>query len=543
MQGQAGDRKLLLFSVGPVVCCADSYAIHRIIDPPAQLVHLPGRTYQPSIFRHEGSLVSVLDVRSLFGLDPEAKRQQAEKLIIAEIEAGFYGFWVDEVQSIISAKDGKWGMLPGVVPRTLFDAAFHYQSQLVLHIDFSKLLHAEATSWVNSSGLYSVEEEPLVEQESVISEGIEEKEKSVEKQSEVTSEKPPSPVSETDTQKPVQQPAKPKSVPTIRPVDRKPVTLTASIPKPEPRTKRETAQTVAPEPASRGRASLSSAAEYQSEPASNHHQDSAPRVSAILVLGWFIFASILLGLLLYVLWPAPGRLQAERSVGQPPVIDPEAPAYAGTFPQPKTSLTEAEVPLSVPREDQEPESGEKEINTVQPSAPLTGSLQPEEVPSVVDEEEHSSGPHATIERQGNTVTITLREALAQKAADVSHPLPVQSVSDSKNGDPLPRPEQTSMEVSTVAAPAVMQEERGQTTSETSFETAAGPVTTEPPRIPPHASSEEIIHIVVKGDTLWDIASRYIHDPYRYPELARLSNIKNPDLIYPGDRVRILIIRY
>ncbi len=51
---------------------------------------------------------------------------------------------------------------------------------------------------------------------------------------------------------------------------------------------------------------------------------------------------------------------------------------------------------------------------------------------------------------------------------------------------------------------------------------------------------EIIHIVVKGDTLWDIAARYVHDPFRYPELARLSRIRNPDLIYPGDRVRILL---
>ena len=53
---------------------------------------------------------------------------------------------------------------------------------------------------------------------------------------------------------------------------------------------------------------------------------------------------------------------------------------------------------------------------------------------------------------------------------------------------------------------------------------------------------EIIHIVVKGDTLWAIAKKYIHDPFLYPELARLSNIKNPHLIYPGNRVRIRFIK-
>lgn len=50
----------------------------------------------------------------------------------------------------------------------------------------------------------------------------------------------------------------------------------------------------------------------------------------------------------------------------------------------------------------------------------------------------------------------------------------------------------------------------------------------------------ITHVVKKGDTLWDIAEKYVNDPFRYPELAELSHIQNPDLIYPGDIVRIRI---
>lgn len=48
----------------------------------------------------------------------------------------------------------------------------------------------------------------------------------------------------------------------------------------------------------------------------------------------------------------------------------------------------------------------------------------------------------------------------------------------------------------------------------------------------------ITHIVVKGDTLWDISEKYHGDPFRYPELAADSNVKNPDLIYPGDVITI-----
>jgi len=50
---------------------------------------------------------------------------------------------------------------------------------------------------------------------------------------------------------------------------------------------------------------------------------------------------------------------------------------------------------------------------------------------------------------------------------------------------------------------------------------------------------ELSHIVVKDDTLWQIAERYLDDPFRYPELAERSRISNPDRIYPGDVVRIV----
>lgn len=55
---------------------------------------------------------------------------------------------------------------------------------------------------------------------------------------------------------------------------------------------------------------------------------------------------------------------------------------------------------------------------------------------------------------------------------------------------------------------------------------------------PAASPRVIEHVVKKGDTLWDLAEHYTQDPFRYPELARLSHIQDPDLIYPGQIVRI-----
>lgn len=46
------------------------------------------------------------------------------------------------------------------------------------------------------------------------------------------------------------------------------------------------------------------------------------------------------------------------------------------------------------------------------------------------------------------------------------------------------------------------------------------------------------HTVVSGDTLWHIAKRYLGDGARYSEIAKLNNIKNPDLIYPGQVFKI-----
>lgn len=52
-------------------------------------------------------------------------------------------------------------------------------------------------------------------------------------------------------------------------------------------------------------------------------------------------------------------------------------------------------------------------------------------------------------------------------------------------------------------------------------------------------AQDTVHIVKKGDTLWDITRQYLSNPWKWPVVwSNNEEITNPHLIFPGDRVVI-----
>ncbi len=56
----------------------------------------------------------------------------------------------------------------------------------------------------------------------------------------------------------------------------------------------------------------------------------------------------------------------------------------------------------------------------------------------------------------------------------------------------------------------------------------------------HGGATPELHVVRRGDTLWDICWYYFNDPWQWPKVwSYNAQITNPHWIYPGDLVRLL----
>lgn len=131
-------------------------------------------------------------------------------------------------------------------------------------------------------------------------------------------------------------------------------------------------------------------------------------------------------------------------------------------------------------------------------------------------------------------------AIAQPAGDMPTTL------DPGGGAPAPASRPAPAQVPGAAQPNVIVvgpdgkvTTTGEAPAESGYYVSSGaPVYAEPSEI--HAGPIPDLHVVRRGDTLWDISFYYFNDPWQWPKVWSYNpQITNPHWIYPGDLVRLL----
>ncbi len=494
---------LLLFRVGPVFCAAPAAEVAAVVRPPAQLTRPPGSDpLRPGIFRHTGRLVSVTDLRRRFGV--EVADPGAGRIVIVERGGRCTGYWVDAIEDILPWPAAGWGPLPPLLPRGVFQRTWTRDGRIHLYAEFHRLERLAGgdcmAAWLESLGAgRPAGEAPPPATGGTPADG----------------DPAPGPPPEPAAEAPVRA-AKPAPPPPPAPADgaaetaRERETRPAAAPRPGAAPAAPVpAPSPVPPPAARAAGGIRTAPERTPALRPDPRPDPRPRspgpaprparrpepVPAAPVApvpesadsggtAWAVVALLLIVAGAAGLWwqLAPGTPTGPVHQARPALPPMNPVAAADPVPVEPAPLSPPAPASSRPPEDATPPA---------PSPPQPG-------PAAGDAP--ATGFAAAIERAGRDITIVL-EAPPQVPV-LRRPPPGPAAAP-------PSP----------AAPGEAEE-------------------TEPEPAP-----EEIVHIVVRGDTLWDIAERYVNDPFRYPELARLSRIRNPDLIYPGDRVRIVRRRH
>jgi len=175
-----------------------------------------------------------------------------------------------------------------------------------------------------------------------------------------------------------------------------------------------------------------------------------------------------------------------------------------------------------------------------PPAPIEKQNPPE--PAVTAATSHPAPKKTQSENTLSSDSNDLSAPLSQKTPSASQPTTPPDV----QAEPPPRQPPAEKKPPDPAPEAAMSSPREVLRLETETFTlmverpSTNPAETIPQAPQPDSKApSEITHVVVAGDTLWDIAAHYLGDPFQYPALARLSRIHDPDLIYPGDIIRII----
>ncbi len=550
-----GDKSqsLLTFRVGPVLCCAPSLPVSSIIPPP-KLTHVPGSAPgQPGIFRHGSHIVKVLDLRQKFGID-EADKTDPGILIVTLFDDEGFAFWVDQIIDVFDFPTTGWGNLPAAIPRGIFSRTLLLDDKIHLYSEFEKLATISELGYLRQYILQLQQQENPPAEKTATTQIHKDTPSATPVRSEAETEPAPAP-ERTATEKP-----KPEKAAI------KPTALTsASISHSEQSTVRSKPRAITPPgqqdgTISQAQASMTKTATTRSAPASKPAKAvtaSRPTIPAPPIEKETVpdqpvanynpqetessGGLLLLVMLLLFIGAISGGLYLLFNHS----FEPVTPVYTET-----TTPAEAEPVLLAEDgiaeiEQVEKETSETEIVTTENKEEVFTETTTEATTAHEPETEIKRDYLANIEHRHNEILITVHEPAPVSTEET----PALNQPDQATAETDTTQQQTEASETVQVQEAITKNEKNE--SDTVTENTPGEPPTEKKAEKPVAVKKEktrtktvreVVHIVVKGDTLWAIAKKYVHDPFRYPELARLSRIKNPDRIYPGNRVRIRFVK-
>ena len=550
--------QILRFRAGVVALALDAAVVRRIVPFPRGLVRLDRERHHCGVFRDEGTLVSVIDLRVVLGQKERCSDQPP--VVIIESGGRHYGLLVDAVEGLVPAGRGRPASLPRPLPAGLFRRTWLIGEDLVLELDAACVIRAQPLP----AGWHT----PFFPQAAPARAA----------QPEQPSEPPtesarphgtPRPASGTSGSSPPVAPAASHklrsgaehhagrgTVGGASPGTKSERHASAHPPLGQEKTAHEAAVTPGPapqraEPSPRSssgarrrstqtvsRATVVETHGAHGPAASLQWPERAQREEAdyeesgggsgVLVWLLLLLPLVAAGLLLWWLVAASPSAISPRPRTEPPryllAAIPEsvrAPGRSLDAPWPPPRASAEETPMA------------RDTGGPANEAPPPGV-------TVLAEDDHLS-----LTRKGRSLILHLKAdadairpngapaATAGKEGGLAAPASLGRPASQNGTSPNPpRPAAPDRHGDEGAAsPPARQAVPGNHPGEA--DRAARPCT-------PRLVTRRMTHVVRRGDTLWDIAIRYLGTPWRYPELARLSRIRDPDLIYPGDRVIILL---
>ncbi len=552
----------------------EAESVDSIVMPPPQLTHPPGSSAaRPGIFRHGEHTHALVDLHARLGLSGDYS--QRGRLLLYHQGTRYYAQQVDEVIGLVQPEDGQWGSLPSYLPRELFWSGLFYRDEILLCSALDKLRDMHDIAPLQRLLRAQAEKPP----------------------SRPTASTPANATPATPSRATTLDSANPPSrqvSPSARQSAPKPSATTATTPrrpsptKPKPRPTQGTNKdrgradphrpaapprpTSAPRPAPSSRPPRAPAAPAATSITTTSEAYSAPRPQrrpATREGGLFWLLPLLM-----LLIAAGFGWQALHSPEPAPTVSPPLAQSTAPAPAPATSVPPhhppprtAAPPRSAPDASSSTARGAPETQTTDdPAAPTPEA--PAFTPRLERPPEAKAAPALILEREadGTLNLIIDRQALLDS---VTPPAPSEPVILSEASAPAlpdaPDPSEADLATPTPPPPPSTPREDAPATEQPpaplaaphrtatpATESAPG-IALSPQAISPQAEPSvwfdpsarplepcECVHIVGRGDTLWSIARRYTGNAYNYPLLARQSGIANPDLIYPGDRIRITI---